>query len=279
MIPELIEYVQTHNVEETNLRILALLLLLGEQTIIDHLIQTLDDFPQRRKQLTYILLLLGTKTQEALLEMFNDPDITPELRAELATVLGMMSAPNAIIDYAQNLSSYGIIPNRTKPLLPEQLAIALHALGSLLASGYWDVRKLQELRSVSREGTPSRELFNVLLGWRYEPQITKLQSGLQSEREARRQEVISLMARIAADQEQIRTLENDLEHLQSEHGSRTDELFHTTRQNEELNATLGQMTQERNSLRLQLEHAMRDKEALREQVEQLKWQLEQLKEP
>jgi hypothetical protein len=279
MIPELIEYVQMHNAEETNLRILALLLLVGEDIIVDHFVQTLDDFPQRRKQLTYILLLLGAKTQEALLEMFIDPETTPELRAELATVLGMTSVPSAIIDYAQNLSSYGIIPNRSKPLLPEQLTIALHALGSLLASGYWNVRKLQELRSASREGTPARELFNVLLGWRYEPQMTKLQSDLQNEREAYRQEVLALTARIAADQERIRTLEDDLEQLQSEHGSRTDELFHTTRQNEELNTTLGQMTQERNSLRLQLEHAKRDNEALREQVEQLNLQLNQSKEP
>ncbi|HZU02223.1 MAG TPA: HEAT repeat domain-containing protein [Ktedonobacteraceae bacterium] len=279
MIPELIEYVQTHNVEETNLRILALLLLLGEQIIIDHLLQTFDDFPQRRKQLTYILLLLGTKTQEALLEMFNDPDTSLALRAELATVLGMMSAPNPILEYAQNLSSYGIVPNRNNPLLPEQLAIALRALGSLLASGYWNVRKLQELHAASREGTPTRELFNVLLGWRYEPQIANLQSELQNEREARRQEVLSLTTRIVADQARIQALENDLETLQGEHSSRTDELFHTTQQNEELNTTLAQMTQERNSLRLQLEHAMRDKEALREQVEQLKWQLDQLKEP
>jgi chromosome segregation ATPase len=141
------------------------------------------------------------------------------------------------------------------------------------------VRKLQELHAASREGTPTRELFNVLLGWRYEPQIANLQSELQNEREARRQEVVSLTTRIVADQARIQALENDLETLQGEHSSRTDELFHTTQQNEELNTALAQMTQERNSLRLQLEHAMRDKEALREQVEQLKWQLEQLKEP
>ena len=210
--------------------------------------------------------------------MFNDPHTSSAQRAELATVLGMMSAPNVILEYAQNLSSYGIVPNRSKPLLPEQLAIALRALGSLLASGYWNVHKIQELHAASREGTSTRELFNVLLGWRYEPQIVNLQSDLQNEREARRQEVLSLAARIVADEERIRTLENDLEHLQNEHGSRTDELFHTTRQNEELNTTLGQMTQERNSLRLQLEHAIRDKEALREQIEQLNWRLNQSKE-
>lgn len=279
MIPELIEYVQTHNVEETNLRILALLLLLGEHIIVDHFMQTLDDFPQRRKQLTYILLLLGTETQQALLEMFNDPDTTPALRTELAAVLGMMSAPQVISEYAQNLSSYGIAANRAKPLSPEQLAIALHALGGLLASGHWNVRKLQELHSASREGSPTRELFNVLLGWCYEPQLTKLQSDLQSEQEAHRQEVLSLTARIVADQNRIQTLEDDLEQLQREHGSRSDELFHTTRQNEELNSTLRQMTQERNSLRLQLEHVRRDNEALREQVEQLNWRLNQSNTP
>jgi chromosome segregation ATPase len=149
----------------------------------------------------------------------------------------------------------------------------------LLASGYWDVKKLQELRSISREGSPAHELFGVLLGWRYETQIAKLQSDLQSERDKHRQEALALTGRIVEDQERIRALENDMEELQREHGFRSDELFHTTRQNEELNTTLGQMTQERNSLRIQLEQARRENETLREEVEQLNWRVSQSNTP
>jgi hypothetical protein len=275
MIPELIDYVQTHDAEETNLRILALLLLLGEHTIVDHLVQTLDDFPQRRKQLTYLFLLLGAEAQEALLEVFNDPETTPELRAELATILGMVSAPEVIVEHAQHLSSYGIAPTRAKPLFPDQLEIALHALGGLLASGLWDVKKLQELRAASKEGSPAHELFSVLLGWCYEPQLAKLHRDLQSQQDTHKREIVALTGRIVADQKRIQTLEDELEHLQHEHGLRSDELFHTTRQNEELNTTLSQMTQERNTLRVQLEEVRRENETLREQVEQLTEQLQE----
>src|SRR5262249_17777375 len=43
MVPELIEYIQSHPMDMTNLRIIALLLLLGEQAFFDHLLHSLAE--------------------------------------------------------------------------------------------------------------------------------------------------------------------------------------------------------------------------------------------
>lgn len=287
MIPELVEYVQMHSGEDTNLRIIALLLLLGERVILDHLIQILDDFPQHRKQFLHIFLLLGVQSQEALLDVFNDSTTTTELRAEIATVLGMMTAPEVIVDYAENVSTYGLSAKRTSALFPDQLAISLRALGGLLAGGSWNVQKLQELRIASKEGSPARELFNVLLGMRYEPQLTKLQGELQDERDTYKKEMLSLTARVAADQKRIQSLEEELEHLQHEHGLRGDELHQATHEKEKLLSNIDQVTKdrdttrdnlaqvvkERDTLREQLADATRDSQTIRSQVEQLKRQV------
>src|SRR6266702_3840559 len=45
------------------------------------------------------------------------------------------------------------MPNRAGVLNDEQLGVALRALGSLLASGDWDVPGLQNMRRLSEEGS------------------------------------------------------------------------------------------------------------------------------
>lgn len=252
MVPELLEYVQTHNDEEINLRVISLLLLLGERTLIDPLLQTLDEYPQHRRQLAYVFLLLGEEAQNALLEMFKDAETSPELRSEVAALLAMMSAPDAITEYAQHVSNYGVATTRTSVLFPEQLAVALHALGGLLASGQWNVRRLQELRDASKEGSAAHELFNVLLGWRYEPQLAKLQNDLETERNTHKKEMLVLTAKIMQSERRASSLESELEEVQREHGNRGDELFRITR--------------ERDSLRVRLEQAVQENHALRSQV-------------
>ncbi len=269
MIPELIEYVQTNGVEETNLRVISLLLLLGEHAIFDHLVHTLDDYPQHRKQLIYVLLLLGTETQGALLDVFNDPATSAELRAEIAAVLGMMMAPDEIAELAQNLSNYGVSPAKTGFLQPEQLTISLRALGGLLAGGHWHARKLQELRNASEEGSPEHELFSILLGWRYEPRLAKLQSELQNEQEAHRKEVMALTERIVTDHSRLQALTEELEQVHREHGFRGDELHQAMQERETLRVNLDQAVKEYNALRVQLQRALQENQALYDQNQQM----------
>lgn len=269
MIPELIDYVQTHGVEETNLRIIALLLLLGEHAIFDHLVQSLDDHPQHRKQLTYVLPLLGAETQKALLEVFNDPATSIDLRAELAAILGMMIAPDVVVEFAQNLSTYGgISSTRTGVLSPDQFAISLRALGGLLAGGHWNARKLRELRDASKEDSPLHELTSVLLGWRYAPLVTKLQEDLENEKDAHQKETAALTLRIINEQNRALAAEDELEKMSREHGFRGDELDDIKRERDALRASMEQATKEKNALRSTLDQAIKERNALSAQLKQ-----------
>lgn len=276
MVPELLDYVQTHDAEATNLRVIALLLLLGEQTIIDHLIQALDENPEHRKQLAYTLLLMGTKTQQLLLDVFNDAETTVELRSDLAAILGMSGTPEVIGEQARNLSKYGLSSNRTSVLFPDQLTISHRALGGLLAGGHWNAHRIQEMRDACKEDDPARELFNVLLGWRYEPQIVKLENDLKAEREAHTQEVVKLTARIATDQQRIRNLDEELEKIREAHGTRGEELQQTKKDNEALHTNVEQLTKERVNLNSRVEQLTREKSNLNALLDRAKLEMQAL---
>ena len=74
------------------------------------------------------------------------------------SIIGLLGPYKDLYEYAQSLSSYGLSLNRTSILKPDQLAIALRALGSLLASGDWDIATLQNLLRITPEGSSQSEL-------------------------------------------------------------------------------------------------------------------------
>lgn len=280
MISELIEYVQTHGVEETNLRIIALLLLLGEHAISDHLMQSLDDHPQQRKQLIHVLLLLSADTQRAVLDMFSDPATSVTLRAELAALLGMMTAPEIVVEFAQNLSKYGgISSTRTSVLYPDQFAISLRALGGLLAGGHWNARALQELRDASPESSPVHELASVLLGWRYAPLVTKLQDDLQNEKDAHQKEIAVLSMRIITEQNRALAAEDEQEKILLEHGVRGEKLNNAIHEKDALHTNLDQATKERNALRANLDKVIKERNLLNSQLRQAQKENQALRNP
>jgi HEAT repeat protein len=268
MLQVLVEYVQTHGVEETNLRVISLLLLLGDHGILDQLVQALDEYSQHRRQLIHALLLLGEQAQETLLNIFQMAGTSPELRAEIAAILGMTSAPEIIAAYAQNLSQYGLASDRNSIEAPEELSIALHSLGGLLAGGVWNLRTLQELYQSSPEGSPGHELFGMLLGKRYEPQIARLQGDLQSERDSNKQAIKTLTERIMLDQERIQELEQELEQIQREHGSRGDELQQATQTIQELRRNLSLINNERDEHSTIMQQLEQEREMLQAELEQ-----------
>jgi hypothetical protein len=221
-------------------------------------------------------LLLGQETQEALLDVLKDPGASADLRAEIASVLGMTTAPDIVAEYAQKMSAYGLAGNRPAPLFPEQLAISLRALGGLLAGGRWNAQKLEELRDVSKDGTPAHELFNVLLGFRYEPLFADLQSTMEAEQEAHEKEVRTLSARIIADQQRIQALDNELSLVEREHGFRGDELEQVVHDNQRLQYNLEQITKERAVFHDRLEQLIQEKEALDDNLEQMSQEINRL---
>ena len=258
MIPTLLEYVQIHEGERISMRISALLMLLGGESVVHHIVQVLYDQPEEYmypEQLLTILLFLRRESEHALEGLLNDPQAPLQLRAEAIALLGMMGHSKDVVDYAQSLSTYGLVPGRSSVLHVDQLTLALRALGSLLMSGNWDVTTLNEMRRGSREGTPQHELYSVLLGWRNEPELANLQDTVQNERDSHRRELMALTARIVSDQDHIAELENQLIQIREEHGQRGDELYQTA--------------QEREAFRGRFDQASREKRALQDQIAQL----------
>jgi len=267
MIPALFDYVQIHDRERSSLRILALLLLIGGNQVITHLVQVLYDYPEHHEQLAYAFLFLGDEAHTALVNILHDPHAPTRLRAEVMSIIGLLGPYKDLYEYAQSLSSYGLSLNRTSILKPDQLTIALRALGSLLASGDWDISTLQNLRRITPEGSSQSELYHVLLGWRYEPIIIRLKDDLQNEREARKNEIMNLTARIVQDRTHIHELEGELEQVRHEHGQRGDELFQATQEREDFRSNLEQALQERDTLRVNFNQSMQEREVFRSTLE------------
>jgi HEAT repeat protein len=264
MVPTLLEYVQVHDKERASLRVLALLFLLGGALVNEHLVRALYDHPAHPEQLAHAFLFLGDHTEETLREMLNDQDATPELRAEAMGMLALLQPTADVFEYAQALNQYGLAPDQSRVALPNQLAISLRALGGLLARGEWDVTTLQNMRTLHQEGSPQHELFSALLGWRFEPGIADLKRSLQAEREARKNEILALTARIVADQDRISELEILLDKLQHDHGIRSDEL--------------NRVSQDREHILSRLQEALREKQELQEQIDDLRIDLRRLRE-
>jgi HEAT repeat protein len=273
MIPSLLEHVQTHSDELANLRIIALLLLLGGNTVVDHMIEVLYNYPNHQQILIYAFLLLGEVGEEVLLEILHDPDAPTQLRAESASMMGIL-APNVDIhESASMLGEYGLWAGQSvgmaSVLHPDRLAISLRALGGLLAAGHWDATELQNLRLRSKEQSAERELYDILLGWRYSPQITMLEHDLQLEQEEHKKNIVKFSQEILDLRLHISDLEQQLEQLRQEHGTRGEELDQANRKIEELQHSLTLTTREKEAIQGNLQKAMQERQALRNNLQQI----------
>ncbi|MEO6890857.1 MAG: HEAT repeat domain-containing protein [Ktedonobacteraceae bacterium] len=217
MAPALLEYVYTHEGEEhTTLRIIALLLLIGGHDVVNHTVQALYDHPDYPNQLVQAFLFLGQEGEKALWTTFNDPLTPPELRARVVSVLGLIAPSPDIRDLATSLSQYGLSLDQANITNVERLEIALRALGGLLAGGHWNPTHLQELRRTSPQGSRERELYNVLLGWRYGAHITRLENDLQTERTLRREDIQNYTMQILEAQSHARDAEQETQEARGE---------------------------------------------------------------
>jgi HEAT repeat protein len=279
MVPELIEYIQLHHMDMANLRIIALLFLLGEQAFFDHLLDALVEAAPPRKQLLYLLLFLSDKKLKAIFDTFEDPSTAGGLRIELAAILGLLKAPRAITDAARRVSIYGLVKSPRQVASPEKLAIALRALGGLLASGQWNARRLVEMRDMCADDDPARELFNVLLGWRYEPLIAQVKEEMEIQRETFKRKALLLAGKFEEEQKRALGLETDLEKLKEEHERRGEKLQTALHDRDALRASMDKLTKENGDLRANLEQATKARTALSTQLERLKRELAALQQP
>lgn len=281
MVPELIEYIQSHPMDMTNLRIIALLLLLGEQAFFDHLLNALAETyatgPQatrkpleQNNRLQYMFLFLSDKRLKTVLDVFEDLDTASGLKTELAATLGLLKSPRAIADYARRVSTYGLVKDHRQVVSPGKLAISLRALGGLLASGQWDIRRLLEMRDRCTNDDPERELYNVLLGWRYEPAIAQLEDEMEAQRETFKKKALLLTEKIMEEQKRAQGFEESLDKLKEQHAMRGEELQRVSRDRDSLRTNVSKLTKENDELRSNLDQMTKAKNALAAQLERLK---------
>jgi HEAT repeat protein len=199
MIQALLEYLQTQSEERATQRIIALLLLVGGSDVANHIAWGLYHYhnqPGHQEQLTQAFLLLGKEAEEVLLEMLRYRAIPPELLAEVVGVLGMMTPHQDVYEYTKAIGYPGLAMYQTSMTYSERQAVALRALGGLLAGGHLNSSTLQNRQANSLYGSPEHELYSVLLGKPYGPQITKLENDLRTAQyeyeKARRQLAIQL---------------------------------------------------------------------------------------
>jgi hypothetical protein len=266
MIPVLLEHAQMHSDQPASPRILALLLLLGGRSVTEYIAQVLYEFPNHSRIFLYAFLLLGEFAEDTLLEMLHDADAPPLLRAETAGVLGMLTPRMDIREYAKMLVEYGLWAGHsqgyTDVLQFDQLNIALRALGGLLAGGHWHAAELQQLRMQSKENSPERELYDILLGWRYSPYIDSLEKEVERERDEHKKHIALFSAEIMALRTANNDLEAELQGLHHEHGKRGQELQEAAEAAGELSDSLERAAQDKLALRIELERLLEQRDQL-----------------
>ncbi|HZS78944.1 MAG TPA: HEAT repeat domain-containing protein [Ktedonobacteraceae bacterium] len=288
MIPVLLEYVQEHGEERASLRIIALLLLLGGRIVIDFLAQTLYDYPNHREILLYAFLLLGEDAEETLLEILHNAEAAPQLRAEAGGMLGLRAPYVDIRELARMISEYGLWAGQAQGiagvLLADQLNISLRSLGGLLAGGHWNAAELQNMRMMTREGSPERELYEILLGWRYTPYIATLEHEIEMEREEHKRHILDFTQRLSDLQDQKVDLEHEVRRYQQMHTVLDDELKQAKAQIEEtrreLNQVQGQLQQaiqERDSYYASWQQASQEYEQSENQRANLQYELQKIR--
>ena len=217
MIRELLEYVQVHNEKRAAQRIIAVLLLVSGSDVASHIAWGLyhyHDHPGQQELLARTFLLLGAEAEETLLEMLRYRATPPDLLAEVISVLGMLTPHRDVFEYARTLGNPGSSMYQSNVTYPERQAIALRALGGLLAGGHLDLSTLQSRQTSSLYGSTEHELYSVLLGKPYGPLVTRLENELRSaqyEYEKDRRELALRMSLVEREKEALEEDYRDLE--------------------------------------------------------------------
>jgi chromosome segregation ATPase len=139
----------------------------------------------------------------------------------------------------------------------------------LLAGGHWNTAELQNLRLRSKERSAERELYDILLGWRYSPRITVLENELQTEQEEHRKNILRFSQEILNVRTQVADLEKELEGLRYEHGMRSEELEEANKKIEDLQRSLSLTIQEKQSIQDDLQRTVQERQAVRNNLQQI----------
>lgn len=135
------------------------------------------------------------------------------------------------------------------------------------------------MRDMCADDDPARELFNVLLGWRYEPVIAQIKEEMEVQRETFKKKALLLTEKVVEEQRRALGLETDLEKLKEEHEKRGEKLQMALRDRDTLRASTDKLTKENGDLRANLEQATKARNTLSAQLERLRKEYAALQQP
>jgi HEAT repeat protein len=279
MLPALLEHVQSSSDERASLRILALFILLGGPLVARALLDALYANDQGHAHLIQAFLLLGPGVDADLLGVVRDTSAPARLQAEAVGILAMRVPVTDVQEHALSVSEHGLWAGRsahklTTILQPVQLDRALRALGGLLVAGHWNAVELQKLRTASKEGGAEHELYSALLGWRYNPQVTRLKHDLELEREERKQDLFAHTQELLGMKAHAIDLEHDLAQLQREH---EEQRRNHEEKSKDLQQALAGLNSEKQALQVDLRKVQQEKQVLAGNAEQAAREKERLR--
>ncbi|HJT58986.1 MAG TPA: HEAT repeat domain-containing protein [Ktedonobacteraceae bacterium] len=210
MVAALIDYVQKHGRVNTNLRVIAVLLLQNKDVVIPQLISVLrhqSDYQEWRWLIQLFLLLgrEGGKVEDELWKIMQDPAAPLPLQREVVSVMGLLGL--SVESYATSLNALSPVGQQAPATIDlqqrEKFEIALRALVGLIAGGKWDSKKLENLLLDSAPGSPTYDLYSILLGKQFSGQIEQYE-----------QQVLQMKQQLKSEQA---TYSKQLQVLQDEH--------------------------------------------------------------
>ena len=135
----------------------------------------------------------------------QDPAAPLPLQREVVSVMGLLGL--SVESYATSLNALSPVGQQAPATIDlqqrEKFEIALRALVGLIAGGKWDSKKLENLLLDSAPGSPTYDLYSILLGKQFSGQIEQYE-----------QQVLQMKQQLKSEQA---TYSKQLQVLQDEH--------------------------------------------------------------
>lgn len=257
MIPAILEQTRKDNISLK--RVLAALLIFNgsfpqRKRLAAYIVDLLLRYPEHHKEFLELFPFLGKQAVRPLERILNAKSIPPILEQQAAATLGLITRHEQIETLVSNLAAreFAIEGQRTRLLINP---LHFRALGGLLASGNYNSNVLIEKRSEATQGSSAFEFYDVLLGTRNMPEITRLHTRLEvisDEKDQLTREVNRLTQELATEKATSSRLRTERNNAQTAFDNAQQSIKNHNTRIADLNGQISELNHEVSQLRHQL---------------------------
>jgi HEAT repeat protein len=257
MIPAILEQTRKDNISLK--RVLAALLIFNgsfpqRKRLAAYIVDLLLRYPEHHKEFLELFPFLGKQAVRPLERILNAKNIPPILVQEAVATLGLITRHEQIETLVSNLATreFAIEDQRTRLLINP---LHFRALGGLLASGNYNSNVLIEKRSEAPQGSSAFEFYDVLLGTRNMPEITRLHARLEvisEEKDQLTREVNRLTQELATEKATSSRLRTERNNAQTAFHNAQQSIKNHNDRIADLNGQISELNHEVSQLRQQL---------------------------